>query len=164
MWWRARLPRPGANRTGVAGASYLDNPAPNSFQSGIGVISGWVCEAETVTIVFETEQGAVHRFEAAYGTERADTVPVCGDADNGFGLLFNWNLLGDGVHTVVAEADGEEFGRAVVRVTTVGEGVEQEFLPDAAGECLVEDFPDIGQTTTLEWQESGQNFVVTEVE
>ena len=24
-------------------AGYLENPGPNSFQSGIGVISGWVC-------------------------------------------------------------------------------------------------------------------------
>ena len=33
-------------------------------------------------------------YEATYGTERLDTVPVCGDTDNGFGLLFNWNNLG----------------------------------------------------------------------
>ena len=26
-----------------------------------------------------------------------------------FGLLFNWNLLGDGVYTVVALADGVAF-------------------------------------------------------
>ena len=32
------------NRTGRAGVGYLENPGPNSFQSGIGVLSGWVCE------------------------------------------------------------------------------------------------------------------------
>ena len=79
------------------------------------------------------------RQVAAYGTERLDTREVCGDVDNGFGLLFNWNLLGDGEHAVVAFVDGEELGRATVRVTTLGE----EFLRGVEGECVVEDFPDI---------------------
>ena len=166
-----RGPRPaGESRAGVAGVGYLENPGPNSFQSGIGVISGWVCEAEAVEIVFETAQGGVLRFEAAYGTERADTAQrkdgtvICGDTDNGFGLLFNWNLLGDGEHTVVALVDEEELGRAVVRVTTVGTGAEEEFLRGAEGECVVEDFPMVGETVTLEWQESSQNFVITDVQ
>ena len=68
---------------------YLENPGPASFQSGLGVISGWVCAADTVEIELN---GVPH--EAAYGTERADTQGACGDSDNGFGLLFNWNLLG----------------------------------------------------------------------
>ena len=166
-----RGPRPaGESRAGVAGVGYLENPGPNSFQSGIGVISGWVCEAEAVEIVFETAQGGVLRFEAAYGTERADTAQrkdgtvICGDTDNGFGLLFNWNLLGDGEHTVRALVDEEELGRAVVRVTTVGTGEEEEFLRDAEGECVVEDFPMPGETVTLDWQQSWQNFVITDVE
>ena len=74
---------------------YLENPGPESFQSGIGVISGWVCEAEEIVIELNGAPQAV-----AYGTERLDTARVCGDTDNGFGLLFNWNLLGDGEHTV----------------------------------------------------------------
>ena len=161
----------GTNLAGMAGAGYLENPGPNSFQSGVGVISGWVCEAETVEIVFETAQGGVLRYEAAYGTERADTAmqrkdgtPLCGDTDNGFGLLFNWNLLGEGEHTVVALVDEEELGRAVVRVTTVGTGDEEEFLRDVAGECTVADFPMDGQTTTLVWQQTSQNFVITDAE
>ena len=149
---------------------YLENPGPNSFQSGIGVISGWVCEAEVVEIEIETAAGAVHRYEAAYGTERGDTArrkdgtPLCGDTDNGFGVLFNWNLLGEGEHTVVALVDGVALGWAVVRVTTVGEGAEEEFLRDVAGECTVADFPMDGQTTTLAWQETSQNFVITDLE
>ena len=166
-----RGPRPaGTNMAGVAGEGYLENPGPNSFQSGIGVISGWVCEAELVEIEIETAQGDVHRYEAAYGTERADTArrkdgtPLCGDTDNGFGVLFNWNLLGEGEHTVVALVDGEALGWATVRVTTVGEGEEEEFLRGAEGECVVKDFPSPGETVTLEWQQNSQNFVVTNVE
>ena len=69
----------------------LENPGADSFQSGVGVLSGWVCEAAVV----EIELNGIPQ-EAAYGTERLDTASVCDDTDNGFGLLFNWNLLGDG--------------------------------------------------------------------
>ena len=73
----------------------------------------------------------------------ASTRPrVCGDTDNGFGLLFNWNLLRDGEHEVVALVDGVELGRATVTVTTLG----QEFLRDVTGTCEAEDFPVVGET------------------
>ncbi len=145
----------GADRAGAIQVGYLENPGPNSFQSGIGVISGWVCEAETVEIVLNGEAQP-----AAYGTERLDTLEACGDTDNGFGLLFNWNLLGEGEHTVVARVDGEELGRATVRVTTLG----TEFLRSVAGECEAEGFPMPGETVTLEWQQNSQNFVITDIE
>ncbi len=143
------------NRMGTPGMGYLENPGPNSFQSGIGVLSGWACEGEEVVIELN---GAPQ--PAAYGTERLDTEEACGDTANGFGLLFNWNLLGEGEHEVVAFVDGEELGRATVRVTTLGE----EFLRGVTGECTVEDFPMLGETVTLEWQQNSQNFVVTDVE
>ena len=151
-------------QAGIPGVGYLGNPAPNSYQSGVGVISGWVCEAEAVVIEITPEAGAVQRYAASYGTERLDTAAardgtvLCGDTDNGFGLLFNWNRLGDGEHTVVALVDGEELGRAVVRVTTLGE----EFAEDLAGTCVVEDFPGPGETVTLQWQQTSQNFVIVE--
>ena len=146
----------GETRSGVADVGYLENPSPNSFQSGVGVLSGWVCEAETVEITL----GPLAPQVAGYGTERLDTQEVCGDTDNGFGLLFNWNLLGDGEHTVVAYVDDTELGRATVRVTTLG----HEFLRGAEGECMVEDFPRLGQSVLLEWQQNSQNFVITAVE
>ena len=135
---------------------YLETPGPYSFQSGIGVISGWVCEAEEVEITL----GTLPPQMAAYGTERVDTASACGDMDNGFGLLFNWNRLGDGEHIVVARVEGEELGRATVRVTTLGE----EFVRGGKGECVVEDFPGLGERVTLEWQQPSQNFVITAVE
>ncbi len=150
----------GENRSGIAGVGFLENPGPNSFQSGVGVLSGWACEAEAVEIEITTESGDVGRQVAAYGTERLDTQDACGDSDNGFGLLFNWNLLGDGVHEVVAFVDGEELGRATVRVTTLG----AEFLRGVAGECVVENFPTTGETVTLEWQQNSQNFVIADIE
>jgi len=146
----------GANRAGRAGVGYLENPGPNTFQSGISVISGWVCEGDAV----EIQIGDLGRQVAAYGTERLDTREVCGDTDNGFGLLFNWNLLGEGEHEVVAYVNSEELSRTTVRVTTLGE----EFVRGVAGECVVEDFPDLDQTVTLEWQQNSQNFVIVAVE
>ena len=143
----------GTRPSGLTG--YLENPGPNSFQSGIGVLSGWVCEGAEVIIELNGEPQP-----AAYGTERLDTLDACGDTDNGFGLLFNWNLLGDGAHTVVALVDGMELGRATVQVTTLG----VEFLRDVEGECVVEDFPMLGETVLLEWQQNSQNFVITDVE
>ena len=144
----------GTRPSGLTG--FLENPGHNSFQSGIGVISGWVCDADTVELAI----GTAGRQPAAYGTERLDTLDACGDTDNGFGLLFNWNLLGDGAHTVVALVDGMELGRATVQVTTLG----VEFLRDVEGECVVEDFPMLGETVLLEWQQNSQNFVITDVE
>ena len=65
---------------------------------------------------------------------------------------------------MVAWVDNIELGRATVRVTTVGEGEEEEFLRGAEGECVVEDFPALGQSVLLEWQQNSQNFVITDVE
>ena len=82
--------------------SVFENPQPGSFQSGVGVISGWVCEAERIDIVFNPGTATEETWRAGYRTTRPDTAytpqgeVICGDTDNGFGLLFNWNRLGDG--------------------------------------------------------------------
>ena len=76
------------------------------------MISGWVCEAERIDIVFNPGTATEETWRAGYRTTREDTeyTPegevLCGDTDNGFGLLYNWNRLDDGVHTVSAWADG----------------------------------------------------------
>ena len=116
-----------------------------------------MCEAGRV----ELEINAIHRLAAASGTGRADTAEACdNDGNNGFGLLFNWNLIGDGEHTIRALVDGVEFSRATFIVTTLGE----EFVRGASGQAVVADFPSTGQTVTLDWQQSSQNFVITNLE
>ena len=92
--------------------------------------------------------------------ERPDTLEPCGDVDNGFEMVFNWNRLGAGEHTVTAWVDGVALGRATVWVTTLG----QEFLQEVVGECVAPNFPHSGQTATLEWQQESQNFVITDVQ
>ena len=138
-------------RSGLIGA--LENPLSGSFQSGIGLFSGWVCDALRV----EIEINGGTRLTAAYGTSRGDTVGRCGDSNNGFALLFNWNLLGNGRHTVRALADGVEFDTATFTVTTLG----REFLTGTGASYTVADFPRAGQRVRIEWQEASQNFVMT---
>ena len=154
-WWLRNadygvIYRRPSSRSDLTG--FLENPGADSFQSGIGLFSGWVCDAQRI----EIEINGTTRLNAAYGTIRSDTTSVCGDSNNGFALLFNWNLLGDGVHTVRALADGQEFGRAAFTVTTLG----TEFLTGASGDYTLLDFPHVGQTVHIEWQQASQNFVI----
>ena len=65
---RSPPPRRGGSSTPRLGG-YLENPGADSFQSGIGVLSGWVCEGDEVEIEITTEGGEVARQVAAYGTE-----------------------------------------------------------------------------------------------
>ena len=135
--------------------AFLENPRAGSYQSGLSVLSGWACEAERVILEID---GAL-RLEAGYGTERADTAEKCNDINNGFGLLFNWNLLGDGEHTVRLLIDEEEWATSTFTVTTLG----QEFRRGLTRTETVADFPSPGKAVTVEWQEAQQNFVVTGV-
>ncbi len=114
-----------------------------------------------VESVFENATtGESTTVEAGAGTIRTDTAPECGDTDNGFGLLWNWNKLGEGQHTVRALVDGEEVAHSTFTVTTLGE----EFVRGLRGAYALPDFPTAGQTVTVEWQEALQNFTITGVE
>ena len=121
-------------------------------RSGISVISGWVCEAEEIVIELNGTE-----WKAGYGTTRTDTKGECGDVDNGFSLLFNWNLLGDGIHAVKAYADGRKFAAVQVKVTTLGE--EFVRLPELWDTWS--DFPGRGEVV-LRWSNSLQNVVITD--
>jgi len=134
----------------------LENPQPDTGQSGIGLVSGWACEASAVT--YQIDDGELR--DAAYGTSRGDTAGVCGDSDNGFGALLNWNLLGDGTHTLRAFADGAEIGSATFDVATLG----TPFLSGASGDYTLPDFPADGESVLLTWQEASQSFVITDAE
>ncbi len=149
----------GSQDTGNGHPEYVvENPAAGSFQSGVSLVSGWACEAATVEVEFIPEAGESWRTEAAYGTERPDTAEVCGDTNNGFGLLHNWNRLGDGTHEVVVRIDGEEVGRRTITVATLGEA----FRRGLSGTYTLEDFPGAGERVTVEWQQAQQNFVITD--
>ena len=61
-----------------------------------------------------------------------------------------------GPHTVAASADGMEFARAEVTVTTLG----TEFRRGLSRVIGVPDFPQVGTDVVLQWQEAQQNFVI----
>lgn len=140
----------------MSGAS-LEDPQSGATLSGLTIIRGFVCAAGRVDIEIDGVS-----FQAAYPTARADTALGCGnDGNNGFGLLFNWNLARDGFHTVVARKDGVEFARATVNVVTLG----QEFLTGIPPlQYRVPDFPTTGRNVIIQWRESLQNFVIVGTE
>ena len=141
----------------LAHAATLEIPGDGTAVSGIGVISGWKCEAEG-DITISLNGGAP--FPAMYGLPRSDTSAVCGDDDgnNGFFSYWNWGNLGDGEHTVVVYDNDKEFARSTFTVTTPGTG----FLREASKEIIVEDFPNPGDTTVLEWNEGTQHFEIVD--
>ncbi len=93
-----------------------------------------------------------------YRNERSDTSEVCGDTNNGFDIIWNWAVLGDGTHTAVVYDNGVEFARSTFEVWTLGE----EFVRGASGECRVPDFPMPGETTTFEWNQNTQHMEMVE--
>jgi hypothetical protein len=130
----------------------LENPLPGSVQSGISLVSGWKCTGGAISVQFDDWPPE----EAAYGTSRPDTQGVCGDTDNGFGDLFNYNRLGDGIHTVRIFDNGQLFASSSFVVQTLG----QEFLRGAEGVITVRGFPFPDQHISLVWQESKQAFTI----
>lgn len=130
--------------------AYLENPQSGDFVSGINLISGWACSASRIDV--QIDNLAVQR--AGYGTQRTDTATVCGDDNNGFGLLVNWSNYSDGAHTLTVFKDGVEFDRRTFVVTTFG----TDFLRGASGAYALPAFN--GRNVIIEWKESLQNFVI----
>ena len=141
----------GLESAAAAVKGQLENPG--AFVSGIWLFSGWVCDAKRVTIVVD----GTPPLRASYGTPRGDTQGACGDTNNGFGLLWNFNNFGEGTHTVEAFADGMSLGPARSFVVT-GFGVP--FLRGVNQSYRLRSFPDASRDTFVVWQEANQNFAI----
>lgn len=137
----------------------LENPQPSSYQSGIGLISGWSCEGSTITVSID---GGPQRG-VPYGSSRTDTASICGASttNTGFGLLFNYNGLGTGTHTAQIYVNGQPRGNPTTFTVTAPSG---EFLSGFSRELTVPNFPVAGKTATLIWQEAQQNFAIKSVQ
>ena len=136
-----------------AAQGHIDGPADGSVVSGIGLFYGWVCEAEQVTLVIDDRPAKV----AAYGTERGDTANQCGDTNNGFSLLWSYNLFGAGEHTVTAYADGQPFDSVTFTVVPLDDGYLKE---DTVPERIDVTLSHLDQTVTLAWNANSQNFSI----
>ena len=130
----------------------LEIPGDGDTLSGIGVISGWKCEATAITVVID--DGAP--IPMLHGSERGDTSGVCGDTPNGFVAIFNWALLEEGEHDAVAYDNGEVFARSTFEVATTG----VEFLADVDVRVRATDFPSPGETTWFQWNEGTQHLEI----
>lgn len=133
------------------GAATLENPSPGALKSGIGLLSGWVCNATRVEISFD---GGARTF-VPYGSDRADTRGVCGDANNGFGLTMNYNNLGDGPHTATLYVDGRVATQVRFTVRTLG----TDFLRGVTGQGTIT-LSD-GKRVNVQWEETTQGFTIT---
>jgi hypothetical protein len=131
----------------------IENPQPGSTQSGIGLISGWTCAPATITYSIDSGPTAGIPF----GGSRADTAASCGgQANNGFGLLFNYNTLSKGQHTLQVFANGTMLGQVAFTATNTG----GEFQSGLTGRRYLNNFPTGGTRTIVEWQQEKQNFSI----
>jgi hypothetical protein len=144
------LPAPAAGAQGV-----LENPSAGAVKSGVGVLSGWKCTAASATSITLTIDGGTP-LQAAYGTARDDTTGTCGSANNGFGVLFNFGLLPEGQHEIVAADAGSEFARTSFVTGRLG----SSFVSGARGVSFIRDFPTTGQGAFMVWQQGSQSFVI----
>ena len=144
-----------AGATGAFAAGVLELPS-EAGESGIGLIAGWHCTAKTIEI--QVDDGPL--IKAGSGTFRPDTAGVCGHANTGFGLTYNYNVHAPGQHTVSVYADGVPFGRRFLTTFTYG----VEYLEGAQGSFLVPDFPKRGISTLVSWSEAKQNFSIRQIQ
>jgi hypothetical protein len=135
--------------------SHLETPSSNSFVSGLGFVAGWKCAGGNLT--FSVDNGPAAPL--AYGISRADTQEACGHGNTGFIAQENWNLVGNGQHTIHVFDNGKEFASAAFTVTTLG----QEFLTGIRRNTVLDNFPQQGKSVELQWQENAQGFVITSV-
>ena len=142
-------------------AGLLEIPAPNSSQSGIGLISGWHCSGARIEISFDLGPPIL----VSSHTPRDDTAPVCGRSDTGFAMLFNWNILQATIcceigvplfHRVTAFADGVQFADVKFQTTSF----RTEYLTGASGIYLLRNFPYPGNNTQVAWDQDKQNFTI----
>jgi hypothetical protein len=135
---------------------FLENPTDFSNESGIGVVSGFHCNAQIIEVIFDEYDP----IEAASGTSRLDAESYCGGNSNtGYALLWNWNILGPGQHTVRVLADGVEFDSSTITVHTFGE--EFVYGINTQTDLIVLDQE---KNVYIRWQEPKQNFGIVGIE
>ena len=136
----------------LAHSATLETPGNGDSLSGIGVVRGWKCEANgPLTVRFDGGSP----IPLAYGNERADvqSTGACPGSAVGFVSVWNYGVLTTGEHTAVVYDNGVEFARSTFSVVQAG----AEYLTDAAGECLIQDFPEVDTNALFSWNTGTQH-------
>ena len=153
----------------------LENPVDELTYSGIGVASGWACDAGELHIEFwgvnaagdltEQRHDDADRpltFPLIYGSKRPDTETVCGDTDNGYVAIVNYGELPPGWHAAILYEDGEEIERHRFYTARYGEqpfvnyNVSEFADIEERASCVIE-FPS-GYATLLTFNSNTQHF------
>src|SRR5262249_42593142 len=115
-------------------------------------------------LTFTINNDSAHPAPLSYGSLRGDTQSVCGHPNTGFAALWNSGLVAqDQPRTITISVfdNGVQFGQATV---TVAASLGSPFVTGLSATTQVDNFPGPGQDTTLQWQQSAQNFVISSVE
>ncbi len=131
----------------------VETPSEGSIQSGVGLIRGWACDA--LSIAISIDDGPL--LPVGYGTSREDTRTICGDANNGYGMVMAWGLLGEGTHILKTVKDGIEIGNVTFEVASIG---GTGFTRGLSGTYELNNFPAPGENVTVRWSEPDQNFII----
>lgn len=101
---------------------------------------------------------SVQSMTVAYGSSRPDTQGVCGDSENGYGIVLAWGNLGNGTHVARTLIDGVEVSEVEFEVN----GLNEPFLTGVSGEYVLEDFPAEGESVMVRWSQPDQNFIIVD--
>ncbi len=134
----------------------LENPVAGSTESGIGVISGWHCTATSIDVTID----GMSLGRAGSGTSRGDTASICGRSNTGYSLLFNYNDLNLGAHSLSLYADGHLLE---IRQFNTIQSAGASFVTGVSKTTTISDFPSSGRMATLQWSQAKQSFVVTNI-
>ena len=145
---------------GSALANVLEHPGPGARVSGIGMVAGWACEGD-LTVEFRDMRGRAHvlidETPAPHGSKREDTQAACGDVNNGFAAVMNWNNLGSGRTEARLMRNGEVLATQEFTITAFA----HEFIEiEGTRSCHMWDFPEFGQEARFVWDNSTQGLVL----
>ena len=145
----------------------LEIPSPSAYASGIGIISGWVCDADHVEAIIRDPNGEevdISPVSLPYGSERLDTENVCGDTHNGFAAVMNWQRLKPAKgYTIEVFADGSQISSYTFHIGGFGKipGFGEDFLRIGfPPKYLLVGFPHSDYDTLIIWQNEQQGFAV----
>lgn len=144
----------------------LGSPKPDEIVGGVGVIRGWACYSQDFKPVATTIGTISYQIDntplkpVPYGTSRGDVTERClGNESTGFAAPINWNRFSVGEHVFKLFVDGQE----VVSQSIVVSGTGETFLRGLDAEYELSNFPSDGDTTTVKWSQSAQDFTIVDV-